>query len=99
MTSLKISKFDFSATTCISNINAQFAPVNKGLKSASIRLQQLFRKYFRYARIKSLKFSKFNFTAAVDNIYAQITPVNRGLKFCIYHARNNFFESTSGMRQ
>ena len=56
---IKISKFDFSAT--ISNINAQFAPVNKGLNSASIRLQQLFRKYLRYARMISLKFSKFNF--------------------------------------
>ena len=42
MTSLKISKSDFSATT--SNIYAQFAPVNKGRNSASIRLQQLFRK-------------------------------------------------------
>ena len=77
MTSLKILKFDFSAT--ISNINAQFARVNKGLNSASIRLQQLFRKYFQYARMTSLKFSKFNFTAAVDNIYAQIAPVKRGL--------------------
>ena len=77
MTSLKISKFDFSAT--ISNINAQFAPVNKGLNSASIRLQQLFRKYFRYARTTSLKFSKFNFYAAVSNIYAQFAPVNRGV--------------------
>ena len=77
MTSLKISKFDFSAT--ISNINAQFAPVNKGLNSASIRLQEQFRMYFRYARMKSLKFSKFNFTAAVDNIRAQFVPVKRGL--------------------
>ena len=41
MTSLKISKFDFSAT--VSNFNTQFAPVNTGLNSASIRLQQLFR--------------------------------------------------------
>ena len=41
MTSLKISKFDFSAIK--SNIKAQFAPVNKGLNSASIRLQQLFK--------------------------------------------------------
>ena len=77
MTSLKILKFDFSAT--ISDISAQFAPVNKGLYSASIRLQQLFTKYFRYAPMTSLKFSKFNFTAAVDNIYAQFAPVNRGL--------------------
>ena len=34
MASLKISKFDFSAT--ISNINAQFAPMNEKLNSASI---------------------------------------------------------------
>ena len=40
MTSLKISKFDFSAA--ISNINAQFAPVNKRLNSASIRLNNFF---------------------------------------------------------
>ena len=93
MTSLKISKFDFSAT--VSNINALFAPVNKGLNSASIRLQQLFRKYFRYARMTSLKFSKFNFNAAVSNIYAQFAPVNRGVNTlisCCY----SFFESTSG---
>ena len=77
MTSVKISKFDFSAT--ISNINAQFAPVNKGLNSASILLEQLFRKYFRYARMTSLKFSKFNFYAAISNIYAQFAPVNRGI--------------------
>ena len=77
MTSLKISKHDFSAT--ISNINAQFAPVNEGLNAASIRLQQLFRKYFRYARMTSLKFSKFNFYAAMSNIYAQFAPVNRGV--------------------
>ena len=42
-------------------------------------LQQLFRKYFRNARMTSLKFSKFNFSAAVDNIYAQFAPMNRGL--------------------
>ena len=85
MTSLKISKFDFSATK--SNINAQFAP---GINSASIRLQQLFRKYFRYARMTSLKFSKFNFYAAISNIYAQSAPVNRGEKYCIYHAATTF---------
>ena len=77
MTSLKNSMSDISAT--ISNINAQFAPVNRGINSASIRVQQLFRKYFRYAQMTSLKFLKFNFTAAVDNIHAQLTAVNRGL--------------------
>ena len=48
------SKFNSSIT--ISNINAQFAPENKGLNSASIMLQQLFRRYFRYAQMTSLKF-------------------------------------------
>ena len=71
------TKFDFSAT--ISYINAQFAPVNQGLNSASIGLQQLFWKYFRYARMTSLKFSKFNLDAAASNIYAQFAPVNRGV--------------------
>ena len=63
----------------MSNINAQFVPVNKELNSASIMLQQLFRKYFRNAWMTTLKFSKFYFSAAVDNIYAQFAPVNRGL--------------------
>ena len=96
MTSLKISKFDFSAT--ISNINAHFAPVNKGLNSASIMLQQLFRKYFRYAQMTSLKLSKFNFTAAVDNIFAQFAAVNKGLNSA-YIMLQKLFESTSGMRE
>ena len=96
MTSLKISKFDFSAT--ISNINAQFAPVNKELNSASIRLQQLFRKYFWYVRMTSLKFSKFNFYAATSNIYAQFVPVSRGL-YSAYLTYKQLFESTSVMRE
>ena len=96
MTSLKISKSDFSGP--ISNINAQFAPVNKGLNSASISLQQLFRKYFRFAQMTSLKFSKFNFTAAVDNIYAQLVTVSRGL-YSAYFVFQQLFESTSCMRK
>ena len=88
MTSLKNLKFDFSAT--INNINAQFAPVNKGLNSASIRIQQLFRKYFRYAQMTSLKFSKFNFYAAISNIYAQFAPVNRGVNTALYDAATTF---------
>ena len=96
MTSLKFSKFNFSIT--ISNINAQFAPVNKGLNSASIMLQQLFRKYFRNARMTSLKCSKFNFPAAVDNIYAQFATVKRGLNSA-YIMLQKLFESTSGMRE
>ena len=74
MTSLKISKFDFSAT--ISKINAQFGPVNKGLNFTSIRLT--FSKVLPVCAMTSLKFLKFNFTAAVDNIYAQFALVNRG---------------------
>ena len=50
----------------------QFAPVNRGLNSAYIMLQQLFRKYFRYALMTSLKFSKFNFSAAISNIYCAV---------------------------
>ena len=96
MTSLKIIKIDFFAT--ISDINAQFTPMNTGLNSASIRLQQLLRKYFRYAPMTSLKFSKFNFTDAVDNIYAQFAPVNRGL-YSAYFTFQQLFESTSCMRE
>ena len=77
MISLKFSKFNFTAT--VDSIYAQFAQVNRGLNSAFIWLQQLFQKYFRYARMTSLKFSKFNFFAAISIIYAQFPPVNRGV--------------------
>ena len=98
MTPLKILKFDFSAT--ISDINAQFAPVNKGLNSASIRLQQK-RKYFWYAPMTSLKCSKFNFTAAVDNIYVQFASVFKteslyfnsqkfSTSLCVYNFHQSF---------
>ena len=54
MTSLKFSKFNFYAA--VSNIYTQFAPVNRVENIAYIMLQQLFRKYFRYAQMISLKF-------------------------------------------
>ena len=41
-------------------------------------LNNRLRKFFQYARMTSLKFSKFNFSAAISNIYAQFVPVNRG---------------------
>ena len=69
----------FNLLRCYKHYSAQFAPVNKGINSAYIMLQQLFRKYFRYAWMMSLNISKFNFTATVDSIYAQFAPVNRGL--------------------
>ena len=58
---------------------AQFVPVNRGVNTAYIMLQHIFRNYFRFARMISLKFSKFNFTATVDSIYSQFARVNRGL--------------------
>ena len=36
-----------------------------------------FRKYFRYAQVTSLKFSKFNFSITISNINAQFALVNR----------------------
>ena len=95
MTSLKFSKFNFSAA--VDNIYAQFAPVKRGLNSAFIMLQQLFRKYFRYARMTSLKFSKFNFSAAISNIYAQFAPVGK-VVYSAYFTFQQLFESTSCMR-
>ena len=58
---------------------AQFAPVNRGLNSAYIMLQQLFRKYFRYARMTSLGISKSDFSATISNINAQFAPVTKGV--------------------
>ena len=88
ITSLRYSKFNFSAA--ISNIYAQFAPVNRGLYSAYIMPNNFFQKYFRYARMTSLKFSKFNFSAAISNIYAQFVPVNRGLNSAYFMCKQLF---------
>ena len=96
MTSLKFSKFNFTAA--VDNIYAQFAPVNRGLYSAYIMLQQLFRKYFRYARMTSLKFSKFNFSAAISYINAQFAAVSRGV-YSAYFPFQQLFESTSYVRE
>ena len=75
---------------------AQFAPVNRELNSAYIMLQQLFRKYIRYARMTSLGISKSDFSATISNINAQFAPVNKGVNLH-QSGFNNFFESTSGM--
>ena len=93
MTLLKFSKFNF---TGVDNIYAQFAPVNRGLNSAYIMLQQLFQKYFRYARMTSLNFSKFNLSAAISNIYAQFASVSRG-GYSAYTTFQQLFKSTSCM--
>ena len=94
MTSLKYSNSNFSVA--LSNIYGQVVPVHRGLDYACILLQQLFRKYFRYARMTSLKISKFDCSAAIKYIYSQFSPVNRGLN-CAYFMLNKFFESTSGL--
>ena len=96
MTSLKFSKLNFLAA--VDNIYAQFVSVNRGLDSAYIMLQQLFRKYFRYARMTSLKFSKFNFSAAISNINVQIASVSRGV-YSAYFTFQQLLESTSCVRE
>ena len=97
MTTLKMSKLNFSAT--ISNIYSQFTPVNRGRNSAYFMFQKLFRRYFRFARMTSLKISKFNFAAAIGNIYAQFAPMNRELNCAYINAAKSFLESTFGMRK
>ena len=94
MTSLKFSNSNLSVA--LSNIYAQVVPVHRGLNSACIILQQLIRKYFRYARMTSLKISKFDCSAAISNIYSQFSSVNRGLN-CAYFMLKKFFGSTSGL--
>ena len=96
MTSLIFSKFNFLAS--VDNIYAQFAPVNRGLDSAYIMLQQLFRKYFRYAQMTSLKFSKFNFSTAISYINAQFAAVSRGV-YSAYFTFQQLLESTSCVRE
>ena len=94
MTSLKFSKFNFTAA--VDKIYGLFAPVNGGQNSASIMLQQLFQKNFRYARMMPLKFSKFNFPAAISSIYAQFAPVCREV-YSAYLMFQQLAESTSCM--
>ena len=86
MTSLKFSKFNFTAA--VDNIYAQFAPVNRGLNAAYIMLQQPFQKYFWYARMTSLKISKFDFSATISNIDAQFASVNKGLNSASIRLKN-----------
>ena len=94
-----IEIFKVYLTDVVDNIYAQFAPVNRGLNSAYIiMLQQLFRKYFRYARMTSLKYSKFNFSAAISNIYAQFKPVRR-VVYSAYFTLQQLFENTSCVRE
>ena len=66
--------------------------------SAHFVRRQLFRKYFRYAQMTSLKFSKFDFSATISNINAQFAPVNKGLNSASIRLQK-LFESTSGMRE
>ena len=61
-------------------------------------LKQLFQKYFRFARMTSLKFSKFNFSGKIGNIYAHFAQVNRE-HYSAYFMFQQVFESTSGMRE
>ena len=63
-----------------------------------IMLQQLFRKYFRYARMMSLKFSMFNFSAAISNINAQFAAVSLGV-YSAYFTFQQLLESTSCVRE
>ena len=71
---------------------AQFKPVNRGLNSAYIMLQQLFRKYFRYARMTSLlEISKSDFSATISNINAQFAPVNKGVNSASIRLQQLFF--------
>ena len=60
-------------------------------------LQQPFQKYFWYARMMSLEFSKFNFSAAISNIYAQFAPVSR--VYSAYFTFQELLESTSSKRE
>ena len=92
MTSLKFSKFNFSAA--IRNIYAQFAHVNRGLKFC------IFHAWTTFSKVLPVCANGFIevFSAAISNIYAQLVPVNRGLNSA-YFMPQKLFESTSGMRE
>ena len=58
----------------VHHIDALFWAGRTKSYSTHFACRQVFRKYFRYARMTSFKISKFNFSATVSNIYAQLTP-------------------------
>ena len=89
MASLKFSTFNFFCFYT-QYIYAQFAQMNSGLNSSYFMLKQIFRKYFRYARMTSLKFPKFNSSAAISSIYAQFVPVNRELNSASFMLKQLF---------
>ena len=82
----------------VNNIDEQFVAGSTESNSTHFVWRQVFRKYFRYARMTALKISKFDFSATISNLNAQFSPVNKGLNSAsIKHPK--LFESTSGMRE
>ena len=77
----------------VNDIDEQFVAGSTESNSTHFVWRQRFRKYFRYARMTSLKLSKFNFFAAISNIYAQFAPVSRGV-YSAYFTFQQLFEST-----
>ena len=63
----------------VNDIDEQLVAGSTESNSTPFIRRQHFRKYFRYARMTSLKMSKFDFSATISNINAQFSPVNRGL--------------------
>ena len=61
------------------DIDEQLVAGSTKSNSTHFVCRQLFRKYFRYARMTSVKISKFDFSATISNINAQIAPVNKRL--------------------
>ena len=64
----------------IGNIYEDGAPVKRGLNWAYFMFNNPFRKYFRYAQMRSFIFeTSIEFSAAIKNVYAQLVLMNRGL--------------------
>ena len=87
------SALNANISITVHHIDAQFVAVSTASNSAHFVFRHFFQKYFRYARMMSLKFLKFYFSAAIRNIYAQFTPVNRGLNSA------SIMPNISGMRE
>ena len=54
----------------VNDIDEQFVAGITESNSTHLVWRQLFRKYFRYARMTSLKISKFDFSTNISNINA-----------------------------
>ena len=90
MTSFKISKLDFSAT--MSNINAQFAPWNKGTKFCIIQASKTCSKVLPVCANDVIDIFKVKFLGCYKQYLCAVCASEYWTQFCTYHAATTFLK-------